>query len=635
MRYQGNLILAATLALCTHPAGYIQHPQCLAAEAQPTPWAQLSAKAKSQFQPITDQHVNDARNTLQKVVRRLDAYLAENGDNGDAWRKYLGWEMLQQQLDPKSELNVVGLEEVNRRFTGGYSGLELRWFRDVVEPLRRYTDLLEARSNTELKAQYEAQLDVIATTALTVEKQPTVADVAKLSEAVGFLRTLGTAPQVVEAVEQRFSQPNFFFQTSALFLRSGIERDLNDELEICECQGKTFVSGKGTTTGKLSLNLIPSPNQGLFETVLDGVTHTQATAVKQPAIVCTVGRTSLWGRKTLQVNSEAVSTADAEATADTDLQVTGIGSTKGGPVGRIVLRVAPKAVAKELPKSRAQANFKAQRMLKSRLDSEAGKTVAEANTNYQNKLRLPLTRFHAFPRLFNWHTTHDNVALTLGHDLRNRLSAPSAPPELSGTPDMALRLHESFINNYTQSILGGRKLRQEDVESMLVNQFGEVPEKMKQDKDEEEKGPWSVTFPNENPVTIHVDDNLLVFTFRGSRYTSGDRSFGAMNVTSRYQLAHDGRTVRATRQGDLEVVPPNFKPGQTLSPRDTVLRNLLRKKFTKLFDEQIVLDAIKLQGAFEKAGALYATQWKADNGWVLVGWQRQPQPATAAVTIAR
>jgi hypothetical protein len=260
------------------------------------------------------------------------------------------------------------------------------------------------------------------------------------------------------------------------------------------------------------------------------------------------------------------------------------------------------------------------------LDIEADETLSKANADYQQRFRWPLVRTGAFPRLLQFSTTSDYLHVKATESADLRLGAPTAPPDLSGTPEMAVRMHESLVNNFTSGLLSGRTLSQADTEQIALNLLGKVPDELKPDDEPE---PWSITFAPQDPISIRVDNGLVEVTVRGEHFTRGAKHYEAMYVTARYKIEPAARGIKAVRQGELEIKPPVNRP---LATREVVIKRMLGKRFGKIFPPEMASKGVELPGPWAKAGTLIASQAKADDGWLLVTWEedRQAKPATVS-----
>lgn len=244
--------------------------------------------------------------------------------------------------------------------------------------------------------------------------------------------------------------------------------------------------------------------------------------------------------------------------------------------------------------------------------------LAQSNADYQAKFRNPLYRTGHLPRELRFSTTTDDLQLIALHDSAARLAAPTAPPDVRRGLAMSVRLHESLANNLAEDLLAGRTLDQEQLEQLALRFFGRLPPQL---TDDEQRGPWSITFAHHDPVTLRVEQDTATVTVRGREFASDVRTFHTpMNVTARYRLQREHDAIRAVRDGELEIVPPGFTKGKRISPRLSSVRTLLKHRFDKIFTPEIASQGLVLPGQWSRAGRLDLVQLEAREGWLALGW---------------
>jgi hypothetical protein len=114
-----------------------------------------------------------------------------------------------------------------------------------------------------------------------------------------------------------------------------------------------------------------------------------------------------------------------------------------------------------------------------------------------------------------------------------------------------------------------------------------------------------------------------VVTIRGQQYTSGNREFKAMNVSATYKIERTPVGVKLLRQGELVILPPRHRPGQTLTSAQVTLRTLLRKRFDTLLEPEIVSQGLELPGKWKKLGKLSLAHLDCNQGWLVLAWNRK------------
>jgi hypothetical protein len=210
-----------------------------------------------------------------------------------------------------------------------------------------------------------------------------------------------------------------------------------------------------------------------------------------------------------------------------------------------------------------------------------------------------------------------------------QVAAPVTPPPLEASHDMAVRVHETFVSNFSRALLGGITLTDERLEKILEDTTGNVPEELKVDQDKE---PWSITFSSTDPVSAKFTDGMIRFAIRGRRFTLGDQAFSdTLEMSAVYQLAKTPEGAQITRQGDVSVEFIGVRG--TLSPKQIALRTVMRRKFEAVFEPEFRTDGLTLPGRWKSAGKLHLNQMVSDARWLTLGWEKPlaTGPQTAQV----
>ncbi len=65
--------------------------------------------------------------------------------------------------------------------------------------------------------------------------------------------------------------------------------------------------------------------------------------------------------------------------------------------------------------------------------------------------------------------------------------------------------------------------------------------------------------------------------------------------------------------------------------RKTIIRRLLRNRFEKTFEPEILAKGMELSGRWKAVGKLVPVEMTARDGWLTIVWNRQPAPTVAAL----
>lgn len=593
--------------------------------AAPSAWGKKVLAEKSKFSAVDAQGVVAAKAELNQAVAALNAYFAQMGEYGPAWKNYLRWSELEAQLAKNSGYDTAALAKVQRRFSGGFVGLEEPEFAAVGTKLATFISRAEAVQNANLQADYAKHLDALAASLDQIGAGAPTADqsVAVASE-IAWLERNGQVTPALTELKNSYSNSNLLIEVSEKFLADTIAQPVDETEPVRDCILGTSISGTGRTVGNVGVELVENPNQAQFTTIFDAVNNSRTVGSNRSALIYSVGTTKLDAGTTLFLDDRGWAAGPITANARVNSRITGFGSTKGGIIGKLVKKIAAKKAPQQQGQAQAIASQHARQRLAGRMRDQVAKLVVDANAEINNRIRKPLERFGQYPERLNYSSTHDALLVRALETTPGRLGAPTAPPQPAVGSLVSVRVHQSLVSNSAQGALAGRKFDQERMKLLIESTAGKVPDRLKPDADEE---PFSITFADNDPVTVGFKDGIVSFTVRGKAFTSGDKAYDGMNITGHYKLETIGHGFKATRQGEFDIIPPGFKrgSGEKLALRQTILKNILIKKFNKLLPEQIVREGAPFEGELAKLGTFYVSNVKADGDWLVLGLQRDPQ----------
>jgi len=590
---------------------------------------ELPAKAramKAVFFPYTAVDLADAKAELLAAIERLHAALAGQGPRGDDWRKYLTLETLQQQLARPGGPELPALDAVYQQFAAGHEGLRLNYFADVRLRLRRYLTVARAMQQPQLRQQYEKILETLAGTLEEYLKTPSYEGAQKINAILDWLDQAGQASWLAGSIRGRWSQPNVFVEGSKALVASRIAGPVRETTPVRDCILGTDLHGTGLVQGEVTVELVPSDDRAIVDTLFRGTIETDTIGTNGPATIYATGTTSLTARKRLVFHSEQLSALPAASSAAVASSINDIQARHG-----MIERIAWKRAMKQKGLAESIAAGHAEDQFNERMDKQADGLIARANETLLQKLRRPLADRNLLPKLFRLSTTADALQLTVQAEGLGHLAAPHAPPQLAGAGDLTVRVHETAINNVTAAALGGMVFDEKRFQELLTESLG-LPERL-QTADAET--PWSIAFPERQPIAVRFADGGFTVTVSGRQYTNEGKEYPGMNVTAAYRIQKTDRGLRALRQGKLRIFPPGFKPdsGQQLSAREQVLRNVLEPRFGKLFTEELapanlVLkdDPAASEGQARPPVELALTRWEATGGWLVMAWKMVSAP---------
>lgn len=572
------------------------------------------------FEPVSEARLTTARSRFRSALERLRALLDRSGSGGN-WRKYLDWPELERQATSSEAADVEALGKLYRRLDSGASGLEMQEFAGVRRALGGYLEAVSTARNPEAATVYEKRLERLAEAVATAAAAGTPEPLDPVGPLLARLEESGQGLGVVQRIRRAVNRPNLYLQVDESLLGRGVNQAVDETAPINEVLLGTRVRGTGHTTGLVFIDFQPANDRAVVDFVLDATNHSRTRGGQGPVTVHTIGTTQIDARKRIFIDEQGITSSPVEADASVSTKTAGIGvSARFGK--RLIRKIASRKVAEMQPKARAISEGRARDRIRSQFEAQTAEPIAQAARDYQTKFRRRLMDRGWYPEMLHINSDDRRLLVTARKSLADQVAAFSHPPAVDPDAVLAARVHETFVNNLIEQELGGRTLTKQLLEEEMKKANRPMPESLENDADQ---APWSITFAKRKPVEVKVSDNTVRLTVHGSKYTSGDREFPAMDVWAAYKVGRlDGR-ICLVRDGDVQIYPPGFVPGgrQKLSVQETSLRRILQKRFNKVFDEVLEIEPLQLPGQLASAGPLPLEQLDArKDGWLAAGWRK-------------
>jgi hypothetical protein len=573
------------------------------------------------FRPVSEGGLATAAAKLRSALGPLDRLLARSPSGAD-WKKYLDWPALEAQAASGSNADPATLRRLQKLLDAGENGLEMHQFATVRRAVAAYAEAAEAAKSPEAQAAYAQRLDKLAAAVAAGAAAGTTEALDPVGPLLAKLADSGQAPGVVARVRSAVDRPNLYLDIDESLLGSAVNRVVDERAPISDTVLGTRIRGTGHTTGLVLLDFVPALDQAIVDIALDATNHSDTRGSQGPVTVRTHGTTKVDARKRIMIDDERVSALPVEAHASTSTRTAGIGVSKR--FGQNLIRkIASRKIAEMRPKAEAISELKARERVRQQFDSQTAGAIAQAQSDYQAKFRRPLMDRGWYPEMLHLNTSDSRLSVVARKALTDQIAAFTPPPAVDPDAVMAARVHETLVNNVAEITLGGRTITQQFVEEQIKKNNGTLPESLGNDPDQ---APWSITFAKRKPVELDADDSRVKMTVRGTRFTSGDREFPAMDIWAAYRIEPADGKIRLVRDGDVQIYPPGFVPGggEKLTVAQTSLRRILQKRFGKVFKEVVDVEPLKMPGQLAGAGPLPMEQFVArKDGWVAAGWRKK------------
>jgi len=599
--------------------------------------SRLIEDARRDFEPVSERELDDARSEVRKRMKDVEKYVKPSSKNGRAWLHYLRWDQLDEETQADRPESLEAFDESLRQLTRNEEGLEKPRFRRLARALRRFRDLAAVSMWENPADIYNKQLEALQRDLEAFRKERSPRTEAALSERLRIIDSIGQAPDLVDALREDLAWPNAFIdiQTSLIAASAG---DINRREHITDWILGANVHSNTRSKGTVDVVSIPSDNKSILEFRSKGHTFSQNTGYKGPAVIHSCSDTDFTARKRVELDDDAFITKNAKAKATTDIHLQSVGKAGGGLGSRLVSRMGWRRAQGSQPQAERISADHAETRIECHFNDELNDEVRKARKRYEEEYRQPLERRDAVPDYIRFKSDRDSIGYEVTQASRSQLGATGKPPAASETHDVTMRLHESAVDNYSASILGGATARQtspdEDVkfDVKLPKWMKKLWENRKteatdQSAKEEPFKEYALTLREGRPISVNFGTDKVKLTVHIARLQSGDKSFENWDVTGNYTpKLSDGR-VELTRDGDLVMFPADFRgqlTGQQVAERRNLEEELNKRSAQgRGFPKTIAFDPVEPEGKLADAGPLEYNQFAAGDGWLTIGLDRQ------------
>lgn len=582
--------------------------------------------------------VASARARLEEAVEDLEKLLARGtAENRDAWKKFLHWDLLEQQMAAE-EVNPVVLLAVSKRFKRNEPGLELYTFRKLRKAIEDYANLAYyalPSQQERLQGSFDRGLEELEH-AISEYAGNTSANYAeRVNRLVRFFARRGQLPELLEAVHAQYSRPNMYNRVSERLFAAGINRDVSESGDVTETILGTRIRGQQQTTGRVFAELLPGTDEAAYQIVLEGTARSDNVGYNRKFKIFTEGTTQLRVTKAATLGRWGVAVAPAKANTNTKTRIQGVSGAHLQLVNNFVLRRANQ----QRSQASAIANRRAAQRAAQEFDRQGAELVDEANASIRERMFNPLLRLDFFPRDSQFYSTSDHVfgQRTLRNEFQ--LAAPDTPSAdliNSCDDDLVAQVHESVIANFAELRLAGLQIDSDRMDDFRADVADILPKSVNLDdaleqRQKDQKGRWEMTLADTHPLRILFEKaedgqgNLMKIVVRAKEFSSEDETGerGAKQVEVAVPYLFDPATAMLKRQ-KLIIAKYDRRDRQLLQsrllPPVDFERAAIEKRFTPLFDEEIDIQSLKMEGPWAQAGDLRLNTFHAENGWLTIGW---------------
>jgi len=563
----------------------------------------MNLRAETLPNPVT------AKLALENATIQLQNFLSTaSGDRQANWLSFLRWNDLLKELG-NNEPDIEQLVQIERNMRQNYLGLEMSNFVNVRERLSDYIDALEF--GAEPKETLEILGKRLENLSESLQSPVFGADTERQREIgliTSFLAQSKQLPDLMQTVRSNFSKANLRVLVSSEFVQRQFSRPVAQPNPVNEVILGTQIRGQSFLQGSVIPQLVDNPRNASMRLMLSAHMNSTSVGTNRKVLFHTLGSSDVSAGETIMLtDSGLVTQNDTSVFAPLQTSIVGIEHRF-----RIVRKIAAKKAAEQKPQADSIARGRLETRVSTQFHQQLQDQLVETNAKMRTTEmpifnRLGLSK----PKRTSW-SSGQYLSLLWKQQEPDQLAASTSCPLVVQPCGLTIQLHQSAIMNMLDPVLGGRIIRNEDLDDFAV-QAGAKPSA---DLSQEVRGEkWAISMASYHPLEVEFDDQLVRFRIRTTRLDRGDQALDQpATIEAIYKIVLVDGAIQFERQGDVKI---DFAGKAQRGLRAVTLRSFLKNKFDSVFKPQL------LDTPFRPTDRLPAnvpqmtiTDIQVDDGWI-------------------
>lgn len=591
------------------------------------------------FVAPTDADILKAKKSIIRNANNLQRIFKNNPSQEKAWKKKLNWSVFVKELNKKeTPPNFYVLAATFAQLSTGDFGLELNCFAALRRSMQNYVTLYAVRGNPEeAELAYGRVAKMLSVLMVEAAKNPHADTQRTVESCLLWMEWTGQAEKMVEHTRNLWGTTNFSVNVTEHLFQRLASREIVEPQPLNEEVGQVMIRGNTLFTGTTGLTLVPNREKAQIRFRLQGNAVGESVSTSGPAVVRSSVNTVILGEKDIFFSSSGFTTLPAVAKITPNSQIISARSANGRNLGQNAIRTRAE---QQKPQTEKTLTTRQTTRLQTHLDQEFRTSFAEMNKNFRENLRVPLEqRGLELTRTRTSSDTQMNIYAFLS--TRRGLMSATSPPQMiqakENPSDMIVSVHESAVQNVATGFFGGMLLDKETNKKLR----GTVPAGFslatENEVAEEEDSAPAIMFSNQLPLSVSFVDGKILMVMNGTRFIINEKTYPALRITVTYRLeAADGKFY-LVRDGDFELLPPNFDPeiDKQLPSNIISIRRIMARRLKELLAEKYEFENIPLRSSGKKETApkllsndqheLEPVAITIHDGWMQIGFRVVPK----------
>ncbi len=424
--------------------------------------------------------------------------------------------------------------------------------------------------------------------------------------------------------------PNFLVDASAALFDAVVKRQIDQTEQVRDVFQGAPVAGTGRTLGLVTAELVPDARKAIIEVVFRGQSTAQTVTTRPFVFVHTSSITPLEVRRRVVVDGSGIVSLPGPNFGKSTITLGRITGRRGDPDALTAL-VAGQLFNRTRGDAEQDTAKKTCWQTSKRIGDELAPTLTLAS-------KVTTQGFADLKRAGLAIETLEFSTSSAALHARLRFATPgkdiSPTPPLSPGIDLALRMHQSMLNQALQAEFGGKTISLNDAQKFyddltqgFVKDGGKNGEKQDGFKNVTKlfgmNGTTTLaTFAEKDPIYVNFTEQGFNFELDIVSVQQGKLTYEGMRVKTEYGIENSKAGVHLVRKGAVQFLPTSAtaKKLPALPLSFTVIRDVL---FAEVLKERFTMGPVPIPGLAARMN-FSPPSAGARDGWIGLAWRLAP-----------
>lgn len=439
---------------------------------------------------------------------------------------------------------------------------------------------------------------------------------------LGWMQSANQLPRFVSAVRSRHSLPNFYFSVSSNLINQIASRPVTQHQHVNEMVLGRLIRGVASTYGTVTIDLIDDPFQVHVSPHFLATTNSDTRGGQGSIVACTSSSGQLEARRSIYANLSGFFAGEPYGAANLSSQFLGVNKSL-----RIVEKFAYKAYLEDKEAAEAIASSRAEGQIIEQFTKETNEALAQGTERFSELVEKVEPYAKLMPESY-LSTMHSHLNVITQKANQFDLAANDLPSPTAFQPDMAFKLHETFITNYLTPLFAGKTMSNQDMADRIYQLGGTPPDGLEPEGVDDQ---FSITFARIQPIKVELNGDRLAVSIFGTRFAQGGRRINAaLIITLKFKIVNENGKFFLAKDGESSI---EYGEGVVITARVAAFKNFLVEKLNETGANDVKVELPPNLLPIEDMGIddhddilknMKLVQFISRDGWLQVGWNYLP-----------